>query len=77
MRIILVVYYATRLINAFVVTSFIRHERGECLIKRVTEKLINELHTIFFLRNVKLSTSCVHTIQANMPKMLEWTSSRD
>jgi hypothetical protein len=45
-----VVYYATRFINGTLDTSFIRHERSECLINECLEKFINELHTIFFLR---------------------------
>jgi hypothetical protein len=48
------VYYATRFINALLVTSFNRHKRSECLIKRVTKKFINELHIILFLLGVAL-----------------------
>jgi hypothetical protein len=45
----LMVCYATRFtINGTLDTSFIRHERSECLINECLEKFIKELHTILF-----------------------------
>jgi hypothetical protein len=35
-------------INGTLDTSFIRHERSECLINECLEKFIKELHTILF-----------------------------
>jgi ubiquitin C-terminal hydrolase len=52
----IIVYYATRFINGTLDTSFIRHERSECLINECLEEFIN--HDLLNSRDAWLSPAC-------------------